>query len=446
MGSERLGCERPFRGHAGASAEQRAIRRSSSSASSGHSRDVGAATMRRRRARRRATTSAPAGSQAWPTNITIPWGSRTSASTAARSGSTDHSSSQLAHERVGGVLADVDRAAGAERPAPGPRREPWRAPAREPAPVASRMTQSAATVRDRVALDEPQRPARGLQLESASRPRRRCGRRAARRRRRGSASRARASARPPRRRRRCLGGRLEGSSLQRAVHLVGRPGSAGEEAGRVRSSTARVRAAIESRAQAHRLAACRRARATAGAGATRTRRSRADEARAAGRALARAARLRAAQELEEPVRARGGRAAGAAVALAGGGSPSLLAATRRERATHALRQVLPRHVRAFRGAYDHAPDFVARPRDEARRRGGARVGGGRERRGHPVRRRHERRRRRRGARPGALRRRGLARPRRARRAARGRRGLARGAHPGGRDRPAARGSSSASTA
>src|SRR3954447_449134 len=40
---------------------------------------------------------------------------------------------QLTCERAGGILARVDRATGAERPLPGPARDPRRSPSREPA-------------------------------------------------------------------------------------------------------------------------------------------------------------------------------------------------------------------------------------------------------------------------------------------------------------------------
>ena len=58
-----------------------------------------------------------------------------SASIRSRSGSTDHSSRSSRADRVGRVLVDLDRAAGAERPAPRPRREPGGAPAGQPAAV-----------------------------------------------------------------------------------------------------------------------------------------------------------------------------------------------------------------------------------------------------------------------------------------------------------------------
>ena len=69
-----------------------------------------------------------------------------------------------------------------------------------------------------------------------------------------------------------------------------------------------------------------------------------------------------------------------------------------ERALHAYGRSYTDVVRAFRGRFDHPPDVVAHPRDEAEVAGRARlgaVGGGG---GDPVRRRHERGRRRRGGR------------------------------------------------
>ena len=67
-------------------------------------------------------------SHAWPTSIAMPVrAGTTSASTASRSGSTDHSSSSSRASARDRVLADLDRAAGAERPAPGPASPPTRA-------------------------------------------------------------------------------------------------------------------------------------------------------------------------------------------------------------------------------------------------------------------------------------------------------------------------------
>ena len=96
---------------------------------------------------------------------------------------------ELALERLGGALAEVDRAAGAERPAPGPLRQPRRAAPGEPAPVVR------ARDAERGDRCRPRRPGRAAAPSAgaagrarACRPPRR-SRRGARRGRRGSASR-----------------------------------------------------------------------------------------------------------------------------------------------------------------------------------------------------------------------------------------------------------------
>ena len=105
------------------------------------------ATRRDRRARGRASTSAPDGTQACPTNITIWWGSSTSASPRTRSGSTDHSSrSSRASVSTGFSSSST------EPPAPSAQRPGHVAShaARRPAsqrPSPSRTTHSAATER-----------------------------------------------------------------------------------------------------------------------------------------------------------------------------------------------------------------------------------------------------------------------------------------------------------
>ena len=50
---------------------------------------------------------------------------------------------ELADERVGGALAEIDRAAGAERPAPGPRGDPRRPAPGQPAAVGRRGSRTA---------------------------------------------------------------------------------------------------------------------------------------------------------------------------------------------------------------------------------------------------------------------------------------------------------------
>src|SRR4051812_31333716 len=72
---------------------------------------------------------------------------------------------QLAGERVDGALADVDRAAGAQRPAARPRRQPRRAPTGQPAAAVVAGDAQGGDAVARVAVDEPQRPARRLHLD-----------------------------------------------------------------------------------------------------------------------------------------------------------------------------------------------------------------------------------------------------------------------------------------
>ena len=86
-------------------------------------------------------TSAPSASHAWPTSIATPLGQPDQRfDLEPRRAATDHSSSQLARHGLRRVLVELHRAAGAERPPPGPRREPRRPPASEPAAVAPSRT------------------------------------------------------------------------------------------------------------------------------------------------------------------------------------------------------------------------------------------------------------------------------------------------------------------
>ena len=193
------------------------MRRSARSASRA-SRRRRAATTRGRRARRRASPRrrAPAtpGRRASPCRL----GRQTSASTVSRSGSTDHSSSSSRVERQHRVLADLDRAAGAERPAPGPARHPGGAAAGEPAAlgVARRRTARPAT---RTRPRATRRSAQRIGCRSMRSPSR-CARspRAARRARRGTASRDRASAAIA-----CVGG---GAALGRRARTARRSSTA----------------------------------------------------------------------------------------------------------------------------------------------------------------------------------------------------------------------------
>ncbi len=72
---------------------------------------------------------------------------------------------ELAHKGVGGVLIEVDGAPGAERPAAGPRGQPWCAPACEPAPVGGARDAQRGDAVGGVAGYQSQRPAQGLELE-----------------------------------------------------------------------------------------------------------------------------------------------------------------------------------------------------------------------------------------------------------------------------------------
>ena len=72
---------------------------------------------------------------------------------------------ELAGQRMGRALADVDRTAGTERPAARPGGQPRRAAAGEPAPVGGAGHGERRHRLRGVAVDEPQRPARRLQLE-----------------------------------------------------------------------------------------------------------------------------------------------------------------------------------------------------------------------------------------------------------------------------------------
>ena len=83
-----------------------------------------AATRRARRARRRGVTSTPAGSQARPISIASRLGSEHERLDRQPLGRDRPLLLELAPERLDRVLADLDRAAGAERPAARPTRRP----------------------------------------------------------------------------------------------------------------------------------------------------------------------------------------------------------------------------------------------------------------------------------------------------------------------------------
>ena len=194
------------------------------------------ATKRARRARRRASPRRRAASQACPTNITMLVGEQHERlDLQTRSGSTDHSSRSSRDSVSTGFSSSSTDAARAERPAARPGCQPGGAAAGQPAPVA---VADHAERRDRaagVALDEAQRPARGLKVEHepaaradlvADEPRGEAvvARRAAR-----SASAATAASAAV-----ASGGvGRERLAVQRAVHLILGPGTASEDAGRV---------------------------------------------------------------------------------------------------------------------------------------------------------------------------------------------------------------------
>ena len=362
------------------------MRRSGSSASSGHcATSAGHHAWASCSASR--TTSAPVGQPGLPTNITSRWGSRTSASQRSALGLDRPLLAQLARERVGGLLADVDRAAGAERPAPGPRASHG---ARRPAsqrPSASRVTHSAAT--ESLASPSTSRSAQRAGCSSrTSRPSLLVVRRAA-------------PATPswlgePRSRSALIASsaaatfssaRLERSAQPARRHL--------RRATRVRGRGMRGERGRPSRYRLVSRRACASAR-NAGAGAIED--AVIGAARGAPRPPSTFRRRSASPRRSPRSRRTSVRAAGAAAR--GRRASSAGSATRRDevRAQHAYGKSYLDTIRAFRGRYEHAPDFVARASDERGRRGGARVGGGRQRGRHPLRRRDERRRRRRGAR------------------------------------------------
>ena len=211
-----------------------AIRRSTSSASSGHSVDVGAATRRARRARGRASTSAPDGSQACPTNITIRWGSSTSASTwhalgrdrpllvaarapACRPGSRDRRPRRRrrapsARPTTPATPRAGPRASGRRRRAPRTAQRPsgWRRPRRGAAPSAPAAARARA--RRRSPCWWP--TSRAATPSWLGEPR--------------SASAATAASAAP-----SSAARLERLLAPARRHPVRRPGAAGEDAGRV---------------------------------------------------------------------------------------------------------------------------------------------------------------------------------------------------------------------
>ena len=121
------------------SRQQRAMRRSASSASAGQRVDVGRPPGVVVVLVVGAPTSAPGGEPGLADEHHQPVRQADERlDRCTRSGATDHSSSSSRTSVSRRALAEVDGAAGAERPAPGPRGQPRRAAAREPAPVGRR--------------------------------------------------------------------------------------------------------------------------------------------------------------------------------------------------------------------------------------------------------------------------------------------------------------------
>ena len=129
------------------------------------SRRARAATRRARRARRRASTSAPSAQPGLADeHDQAGWAGETQRLDGQPLGLDRPLLLELARERLDRVLADLDRAAGAERPAPGPGRHPVGAAAGEPAALGV-AHHAQHRQRGRGVVAQPQRPAHRLQLE-----------------------------------------------------------------------------------------------------------------------------------------------------------------------------------------------------------------------------------------------------------------------------------------
>ncbi len=346
------------------------------------------------RRRRGATPARPAG----PGRL----GSSTSASTLSRSGSTDHSSSKLAAHRPGRVLAELDRAARAERPAPGPRRQPGGSPPRQPRAVGGPdqaqdrqapggvVPGSAAAPSATGWSSSDRRPGpdwkpaiRAASPSCDGEPRRR----------RASSATSAASVTAGRRAELVLSARSprppSGSHGPRA-RMPGACATAYTVLAPTAESPRRSRLAAGG-AAAEALGMGIRGRAALGRGA------------AAARRRSCAARLGfGSLEPAQPVPLADVSLPAPRLRPPGSLEPICRSDTY-ERALHAYGRSYSDIVRAFRGRFDHPPGRRRPPARRGRDRGGARVGDRRRRGGDPVRRRHERRRRRRGRGPRALR-------------------------------------------
>ncbi len=341
-----------------------------------------------------------------------------------RSASTDHSSSQLAAQRVGRVLVDLDRPGGAKRPAAGPRRQPA-APGARPATSRRRSARRTAPT-----CSERRR------LRAGAAPSARAGAQGARR----SSSASKLTSRParpswlgePRRRSSSSAASAastssaegsKGSGRQRASTCPGFQGPRASKPG-VLSTAYTVASAVGWAAVPRRLKYW-------GWGYEDEQPSEAE--------------LRATANLIRQHLGFGAEVPAQPVPLSAVtlpeprvSPPASLApicfSDPYERALHAYGRSYMDVLRAFRGRFDHAARCRRPPARRDRASGDTRLGHPGRRGRDPLRWRHQRGRRRRAAGRGALQRRGDDRPQGTRPRARGRSDLARGADPGRRDR------------
>ena len=268
---------------------------------------------------------------------------------------------ELARQRSRRVLADLDRAARAQRPAPGPRRDPRRRGGRR-ASGRRRRARRTATRASTSSASSARRSAQRAGCSSSSQRRRRPASKppAARPGRRGSASRARAA-------RRCaasaaavgVGGRLATAPRASAsCTCCGRPRTAGERCRgrsravashsqwtrpprRVRPSPQALGLGLRGRAAVPRRGARRPppgSPRTSGFG---------DRRSPSGRCRSRTSSCRRRASSRRPT------------------WPQICSTDAYDRAAHAYGKAYRDVVRAFRGRFDHPPDVVALPRDEA---------------------------------------------------------------------------------
>ena len=408
------------------------------------------ATRRARRARRRARPRRPGAATPWPMSMASRFGGRDQRLDRQRSGATDHSSSSSRASVSTGSspTSTAPPAPSAQRPAHEATQR--RAGRRASGPSASRTTHSAET-RARSPRRSTSRSDQRIGCSSSSSPPS-CGSKPASRA--ASPSCARRAALAQRGDRRVGRRGRVGRAARTAPRASAASTCSGDQGPRARDAGWRTwgegtsRGGRRLRSQGLRAGRPRslplvttRA-ATTGAGASRTSRLARAGARG-GRRAGRAPRLRRDRAASGRCRWRRSscrrRGCGAAAALVEGLHAATTTSACATPTARAYRDV----VRGLRGRFAHAPDVVARPRDEARARARARVvrgdadaavipfGGGTSVVGGVEARVGD------GYAGAVTLDLGAARPR-----ARGRPGLPRGAHPGRRDRPGARGRSS----